>query len=61
MLVQYPASDDPQITKKQLQRIDDALVQLEEQADQADQEDIRFRPLSRVEQIADHLAAREAA
>lgn len=58
MIVQYPPPDDPQITEKQSSRIADALGDLEKQADQ---EELRFRPMTTVGQIAQHLVQREAA
>lgn len=58
MIVQYPRKTDPQFSEKQLARMEDALAALEQQADQ---EEIRFRPLNTIDQIGDHLLAKEAA
>jgi NAD-dependent DNA ligase len=58
MIVQYPRKDDPQVTDRQFDRISEALAALEEQADQ---EEIRFRPLNTVDEIGDHLLEKEAA
>jgi len=58
MIVHYPPPDDPQITEKQSSRIADALNDLEQQADQ---EELRFRPLTSVAQIASHLVQLETA
>jgi hypothetical protein len=58
MIVQHPSNDDPQFSEKQFDRINEALVSLEQQADQ---EEIRFRPMNTIDQIGDHLLAKEAA
>ncbi len=58
MIVQHPSANDPTLSQKQLDRIFESVEDLEKQADQ---EDIRFRPLTSVEQIGDHLLYREAA
>jgi hypothetical protein len=58
MLVQHPAGNDPQFSNRQHQRISDALSALEEQADQ---EQLRFRPMHTVEAIGNHLLQKEAA
>lgn len=58
MIVQHPSKTDPQFTERQLDRMEDALTALEQQADQ---EEIRFRPMHTINQIGDHLLAREAA
>lgn len=58
MLVQHPTSDDPQFSQRQYDRINDALKTLEAQADQ---EEIRFRPLPTIQQIGDHILQKEAA
>jgi hypothetical protein len=58
MLVRYPAVSDTQFSPRQVERISDALSALEEQADQ---EEIRFRPMHTVEEIGDHLLQKEAA
>lgn len=58
LLVQHPATTDPQFSAKQLERISDALSALEEQADQ---EELRLRPMHTVDQIGDHLLQKEAA
>ena len=58
MIVQHPSLNDPQFSHKQLDTMGEALSQLEKQADQ---EEIRFRPMNSVPQIGDHLLQREAA
>jgi len=58
MIVQHPSRTDPQFSEKQFDRIDEALIALERQADQ---EEIRFRPMNTISQIGDHLLTREAA
>lgn len=58
MIVQHPAKSDPQFSEKQLTRMEEALAALEQQADQ---EEIRFRPMNTIDQIGDHLLAKEAA
>lgn len=58
MIVQHPAKSDPQFSEKQLNRMEEALAALEQQADQ---EEIRFRPMNTIDQIGDHLLAKEAA
>lgn len=58
MIVQHPPMNDPQLTEKQVGRLKEALQALEEQADQ---EEIRLRPLNTVEQIGEHILLREAA
>jgi len=58
MIVQHPSKNDPQFSERQLTRMEDALAALEEQADQ---EEIRFRPMHTIAQIGDHLLTREAA
>lgn len=58
MIIQHPLKDDPQVTEKQYNRIEEALQALEEQADQ---EEIRLRPLNTVPQIGEHILHLEAA
>jgi hypothetical protein len=58
MLVQHPAFDDPQITEKQWDKISGSLKSLEQQADQVE---IRLRPLHSVKDIGEHLLEKEAA
>lgn len=58
MIVQVPLLGDPQITKRQAANISEALQALEEQADQ---EDLRFRPMNTVEAIGQHILTTEAA
>lgn len=58
MIVQHPSKTDPQFTERQLDRMEEALAALEQQADQ---EEIRFRPMHTINQIGDHLLAKEAA
>jgi hypothetical protein len=58
MIVQVPMSSDPQVTKRQAANISDALQALEEQADQ---EQLRFRPMNTVEAIGQHILTTEAA
>jgi hypothetical protein len=58
MIVQHPAKTDPQYSEKQLDRMNEALALLEKQADQ---EEIRFRPLNTIGQIGEHLLLQEAA
>ena len=58
MLVQHPSFDDPQITEKQWDKISGSLKSLEQQADQVE---IRLRPLHSVKDIGEHLLEKEAA
>jgi hypothetical protein len=58
MIVQYPSKADPQFSERQVDRIEEALAALEQQADQ---EEIRFRPMNTINQIGDHLLDKEAA
>jgi len=58
MIIQHPPLDDPQFTQKQLDTMGEALSQLTKQADQ---EEIRLRPMNTVSEIGDHLLQREAA
>ena len=58
MLIQHPPLNDPQFSQKQLDTMGEALLQLEKQADQ---EEIRLRPMNSVEQIGEHLLEFEAA
>ena len=52
LLVFRPANDDPNYTDKQLENVSEALEELKSQADQ---EDIRLRPLVSVKDIAKHI------
>jgi hypothetical protein len=58
MIVQHPSKTDPQFSERQFERISEALASLEKQADQ---EEIRLRPMNTIDQIGDHLLAKEAA
>jgi len=58
MIVQHASKTDPQFSEKQLDRMGEALAALEQQADQ---EDIKFRPMNTINQIGDHLLVNEAA
>jgi hypothetical protein len=58
MIVQHPSKTDPQFSERQFDRMSEALVSLEQQADQ---EEIRFRPMNTIDQIGEHLLAKEAA
>lgn len=58
MLVQRPANDDPQISQRQFDNLQAAIDDLEKQADT---EEIRFRPLTTVQEIGEHILRAEAA
>lgn len=58
MLVQHPPENDPQLTQRQVDKIMESVRELERQADQ---EEIRFRPMTTIDQIGDHLVKSEAA
>ncbi|WP_146188415.1 hypothetical protein [Methylosinus sporium] len=58
MIVQYPKRNDPQLTANQVERMEEALNELEKQADQ---EQLRLRPLNTVEEIGEHILRKEAA
>jgi hypothetical protein len=58
MIVQHPSKTDPQFSERQLDRMQEALAAFEQQADQ---EEIRFRPMNTIVQIGDHLLTKEAA
>ena len=58
MIVQHPSKTDPQFSEKQIDRMEQALAALEQQAYQ---EEIRFRPMNTIDQIGDHLLSGEAA
>ncbi|MFG1399572.1 hypothetical protein [Roseixanthobacter pseudopolyaromaticivorans] len=58
MIVQYPFMNDPQLTQKQVDRFGEALEALEAQADQ---EEIRLRPMNTVDEIGTHILMKEAA
>lgn len=58
MIIQYPPANDPQISERQLNRIQEALEALNEQAAT---EGLSLRPMTTVEQIGDHILTAEAA
>lgn len=58
MFIQHPPENDPQLTQSQVDKIFTSLTELERQADQ---EEIRLRPMTTVEQIGNHLLLSEAA
>lgn len=58
MLVQHPPANDPQLNQRQVDKIMESIQELEKQADQ---EEIRFRPMTTVEQMGEHLMQGEAA
>jgi hypothetical protein len=58
MIVHHPPMNDPQLSAKQVERLREALGALEEQADQ---EQIRLRPLHSVDDIGRHILSKEAA
>ncbi|MBV7518929.1 hypothetical protein [Ensifer sp. ENS12] len=58
MLVQHPSANDPQLSQRQVDKILESVQELERQADQ---EEIRFRPMLSIAQIGEHLLQREAA
>lgn len=58
MIVQVPTEGDPQVTKRQAANLSEALQALEEQADQ---EELRFRPMNSVAAIGQHILSAEAA
>jgi hypothetical protein len=58
MLVFTPSRDDPTLTPKQQANVLEALEALEEQADQ---EELRFRPLTSIGEIGERILAAEAA
>lgn len=58
MILQRPAKDDPQVSDKQQNRLEEALKELEEQADE---KQLRLRPLETYQQIGDHVLKAEAA
>jgi hypothetical protein len=58
MLVQHPPANDPQLNQRQVDKIMESIRELEKQADQ---EEIRFRPMTTVEQMGEHLMQGEAA
>jgi hypothetical protein len=57
MIVQMPAEDDPMFTARQHARLKDAHEALEEQADQ---QQMRLRPLPSVERIAQRVIEAES-
>ncbi len=58
LILQSPGKDDPQVSDKQWQRLDSALQELEEQADE---KKLRLRPMKTVAEIGDHVLRLEAA
>ncbi|MEP1768204.1 MAG: hypothetical protein ABJJ53_16380 [Sulfitobacter sp.] len=58
MILQRPAEDDPQVSDKQQNRLEAALKELEEQADE---KQLRLRPLDTYQKIGDHVLKAEAA
>lgn len=58
LIVFRPQLDDPTLSEKQQSKLTEALGALE---DQADQEELRLRPMSSVLDIAHHVLEREAA
>lgn len=58
MLVLRPANDDPQMTEGQSERVNDALLELEYQADK---EELRLRPFHSIAAMGDRLLEAEAA
>ena len=58
MILQRPAKDDPQVSDKQQNRLEEALQELEEQADE---KHLCLRPLETYQQIGDHVLKAEAA
>lgn len=58
MIVHHQSINDPQLGLKQVDRLKEALEALEAQADQ---EEIRLRPLSTVDEIGKHILHKEAA
>lgn len=58
MILQRPAKDDPQVSDKQYNRLEEALKELEAQADE---NKLRLRQLETYQQIGDHVLKTEAA
>ncbi|MGO6702251.1 hypothetical protein ACCS33_22805 [Rhizobium ruizarguesonis] len=58
LILQRPAKGDPQVSDKQWQKLDGALQELEEQADE---KKLRLRPLETVGEIGEHVLRLEAA
>lgn len=58
MILQRPPKDDPQVSERQQANIAEALQELETQADQ---EELRLRPLGSVQEIGEHLLKIELA
>jgi len=58
MIVQVPSAHDPQLSARQAANVAEALQALEEQADQ---EELRLRPMHSVEAIGQHILTTEAA
>lgn len=58
LILQRPGRSDPQVSDKQWQKLDSALQELEEQADE---KKLRLRPMETVGEIGDHVLRLEAA
>ncbi|MFW8596157.1 hypothetical protein [Cribrihabitans neustonicus] len=58
MILQRPHADDPQLSEKQQENLNEAFEELEHQADQ---EELRLRALNTVVEIGDHVLKLEAA
>jgi hypothetical protein len=58
LILQAPRDSDPQFSERQHQQVREALAALERQADQ---EELRLRALSSVEEIGNHIIELEAA
>ncbi len=58
MILQRPPKDDPQVSERQQANISEALKELEVQADQ---EELRLRPMGSVQEIGQHLLNLELA
>jgi hypothetical protein len=58
MILQRPMKDDPQVSERQQANIVEALEELEAQADQ---EQLRLRPMGSVQEIGQHLLKQERA
>ncbi len=58
MIVQHPSADDPQISKSQYERLQEAVIALSEQAKS---EELVFSSMTNVKQIGKHIVHAEAA